>query len=335
MSDSLLDNLTTDQLQDLRHRLNQTDESSTVVVPFGPKAFRLATLRLDKLYWSNHPNGDGGNYISKAQALETLQSVISQRLANKNLVGAVNVEEEVATSTAKLPSTASLPLIDIHEEIDEDGKPIRTEAIDITNHLQHLVQAETSQQSANEISPMDRDGDSANITTSNSNPRPMESKDFDKLTARLDELALLEETCEDPRVNNVFHRPSKHPAATTTACPRSKKVGTTGWSKGFLNKPQSKLVETKPKASKLVQPEPSPATTGTTKSVSFGSDQVHEIPKEGNQRPVSDQSLRRSRPIEPEIFTGIVQERPRRKQTTPEGPKRVSKFAQERQQGLR
>jgi hypothetical protein len=159
LDSGLLDGLSTAQLTDLRHRLNQTDESTTVLVPVGPKAFRLATLRLDTLYWGskNHPDNDDDVGISKAQALQVLQDAISQRLPAKKVVEEseddAGEHDEAATksaetkdpgssSTHKISSAgpSSMPFIDIREEVDEDGKPIRTEAIDLTDHLQHLIE---------------------------------------------------------------------------------------------------------------------------------------------------------------------------------------------------
>jgi hypothetical protein len=353
MLDGLLDGLTTNQLKDLRHRLNQTDDSTTVLIPVGPKAFRLATLRLNKLYWSNQKETS----VSKAEALQTLQDAISQRLPKKEAANESDSDaEDVAgdgapkpSSTEKMMSSSSsipsklLPFIDIREEVDDDGKPIRTEAIDVTDHLQHLVEKQQQQPQQNAGSsapggPMDENEqqDETDISK-DSGPRPMDNSEFEKLTARLDELALLEEAGADYVPQARFHQRTKQvtsAASSSSSSPRKKAAQ--GWSKGFLNKKPGK---TKPpaKSSPSVVSATKPSTGGATKNVSFGMDQVHEIPQEGHQRPVPDQSLRQSRPIEPDLFTGVVQERPRRKPSsgTPAKEKHLSRFALERQQGLR
>jgi hypothetical protein len=375
LDSGLLDGLSTEQLTDLRHRLNQTDESTTVLVPVGPKAFRLATLRLDQLYWGskNHPDDDNDVSISKAQALQVLQDAISQRLPAKKVVEEseddAGEHDEAATKSADPGSSStetmssagpsSMPFIDIREEVDEDGKPIRTEAIDLTDHLQHLIEkTQSTPPAAGSAGPTtDPLQDGHAETDIDSSPRPMDGNEFEKLAARLDELALLEEEAaagddddvpskKAPRITLKDRLATEQGSSSSSAVTQTKKATKSGWSKGFLNnKPKSKQQPTKPKTtiSTTSTNTTKPTTSATTKSVSFGNtpDQVHEIPprEEGYRRPVpaADPSLRQSRPIEPELFTGVVQERPRRPKPSTNAPakeKKLSKFAQERQQGL-
>lgn len=321
MLHDLLDKLSTTQLQDLRHRLYQTDESTTVLIPVGPRAFREATLRLDKLSWSTFQTSkdETQKHVSKDEALTTLQDAIDKRLVKKEPASESDSEQEERSSaepTTNTPSKPSVPFIEIREEVDDVGKPLRAEKIDVTDQLRHLIDRK-SHASSHDLA---EDDELEVLGELDPLPRQLTTEEFDKLTARMDELAMMEETGGELPV------PNSQPDVPRPSSEKDVAVSK-GWSKGFLNKSkQKKAVKRTPRTNE--------ATAAASKTVTFGGDAIHEIPKEGNQHPLPS---RQTRPIESSIFSGVVQERPRRKTTAKgtEKTKKVSRFAQERFEGLR
>lgn len=276
-----------------------------------------------------------------------------------------NIEEKPPAATT---SKASDPpaFFEIREELDKDGKEIRAEAVNIASELKYLEAKEAQQlDSKTTITPTfsrkqrqkDTDDDVQEEQQEGGTPPTMLSdNEYDKLSKRLDELALLEEKgAEQKRINKLS----------------SKKLQGSGWGRGFLNaKPKAVAKKKKKKQStddtrrtkKVVQVDEtknqvqeiprvgersvasgtlrSPTSTNGTKPFSKDvfSGVIQERPVPSLKTPVTGSGIREgSKPLEKEIFSGVVQERPVSKfaaqqQQKPKEKKKLSKFAQQRQQ---
>ena len=274
-----------------------------------------------------------------------------------------------------------LPYIEIREEIDGAGVPVRSETIDVTEQLQYLktkggedtdgpLKSEHSPD-LKQSTPRGDEDEVMNEVLAAAEPtarlKSLSDSEYDMLSSRLDELAILEEQAESQKDANL--------KSSTT-------LQSQGWSKGFLNKKPNKSkakVNVKPGTSapamsdsartKLNPPEDAPARASTRKTVAFGGTEIKEIPRVG-ERSVRDTIQRPpSRPLEASVFSGVVQEMhsalaspsnvgalPPKKgasrfaqqmrdsggstsappeQNQPQSMKKISRFAQERQQGLR
>lgn len=252
----------------------------------------------------------------------------------------------VQPKTSPTAGTAGAPnYFEIREEINEEGQEVHAEAVDITNHLKLWEQqvngtggGPTSNGTSKVPSSGDGDGSVTETSVEPERRRPrkegVSDEEFAKLSARLDELARLEEEEETKQASN---RQS------------AKKLQSRGWAKGFLNNNNNnKKKSTKPSASARAEipilsetsrapeavaaaPRPEandqavgnsnyrdiPANQSKRQSGDGGrvafteSNQVHEIPRIG-QRSVSEiqkpaQSLPGGSAISP-----VVRERPRK-----------------------
>jgi hypothetical protein len=235
-------------------------------------------------------------------------------------------------------NTAALPFIEIREEVDDTGNIIDGHAVNVTQHLHYLAQqqsvtpSEIDGSNTNEESGIhpnnplreipapesalrgeinDDDFDSIHppmdISTSDESPpiaKTITDEQYDIISRRLEELALLEEQQEQ----NISSSSSASTNFKKTTVPRSSK--TKGWTKGFLNQPIKKQLsiakqsDVSTKVSSSTTPSSSVAAvaspvvvsssteeTISNKKVSFtGKDDVQVIPRIG-QRSIASELL--------------------------------------------
>jgi hypothetical protein len=284
------------------------------------------------------------------------------------------------TSEVPLPTTNELPFFDIQEEYDPSGKPVRATKINVTKQLESLMSNNMPTESAAandppqppaqaEIEEEEEEEEDYSMIVGPKLP-PVSDKEYQRLSNTLDQLARLEEE------NETRHRrndPATIPRRTNkTPTKKSSSSTTGGWSKGFLNKSTTSKSSTQPKQSKskssVETTTQQPTAAAASRVVSFGENQVQEIPRIGT---TSAATLQRSpskpivvaaaaattsppprRPLDSSIFSGVIQERSGNTQTTaarqqqqppqqqqpqqPQQPstkpKRISRFAQDRQE---
>lgn len=275
-----------------------------------------------------------------------------------------------ATVTSVSSSAATPNFFEIREELDEHGKEVFSEAVNVSKHLgfwekevrkadESTPAPETPQSTDNDMQEDKEEEQELEEPIEDDTPKPVSDQEFAALTARLDELARWEEEEEARKEQNRKH---------------AKKLGSKGWAKGFLNKQQpSKPEEAKAKAAALTQPDKSSTkyvaqavrvsggakfqvdstrTSGGTRVASPSSgnesgrsvgfketDQIREIPRIG-QRSVGEIQKPASRPS---LVSEVVRERPRKPQhqqndgaggssqsNNDQPQKKLSRFAQQR-----
>lgn len=262
------------------------------------------------------------------------------------------------TTTTTTPTTAAAVApnyFEIREELDEQGKEVSAEAVNITNHLKLWENEMRKQGGAAQERPVPTEGglsaslqstdmDIVDKTEPAPTPAKVSDEEFVALSARLDELARLEQEEETQKEDN---RKS------------AKQLRSKGWAKGFLNR------QTSPKKPKAAAPqakraEPSrvppsnatspvnhmetqaPNSNDTGRAVGFmETDQVREIPRIG-QRSVGEirkPSAVKQPMLQSSVVSEVVQERPRKGRPkgtdSPESnkdppPRKPSRFAQQR-----
>ena len=174
-------------------------------------------------------------------------------------------EDPTKRSALNIENDTTLPFIEIREELDETGQVMKTQAVNVTHHLQYLSQPQQhdtppppqqqatkreSTTSDNHITPVTIDSipsggtsddatntiDKAHIdsyaeaTVSPPVRTEFSNEHYETIFQRLDELMLLE---ENP--GTVHTHSSIATAPTTTRTTKHK-----GWAKGFLNRPTTK-----------------------------------------------------------------------------------------------
>ena len=389
------------QLRDVQDVLRQPLTGRRVLIPLGGnKAFVAGTLQptrndaQEELIQLRAAGSGELQTVTRQDAVAQIQTERQALTANKKPASKATTRQ--SSSAKKSPPTnstnASAPtardaaavpnFFDIREEIDEQGKEVSSEAVNITNHLKlwenemrkrgvessappstDMVDAEVADESSPSSSSDTVEHDNTSTTA-----QKVSDEDFAALSARLDQLARLEEEEETRRQEN---RKS------------AKKLRSKGWAKGFLNKPSSsssssnKRVPQKPKAAGISQPQqgeasspvqsttpiaakpPSDAqhvanrsqtetpgsrtdTPTSTRAVGFKeTNQVREIPRIG-QRSVGE-IQKPVKPLQSSIVSQVVRERPR-KGRQPKGAagttstdednnppqRKLSRFAQQR-----
>ena len=240
------------------------------------------------------------------------------------------------------PTTRINPFIEIREEIDGSGQVVRSEAIDVSKQLEYLKKSENDEMSsaaedgvqterAAAAAEVEFEDDVEMMTEQENNRntlRPLSDTEYDTLAERLEELARLEEQAESDKAVNLKS---------------STKLQSRGWSKGFLNQkaPRKKNNRKSPPPAAAAAASKSP--TAKTKAIVFGQDEVREIPRVGERsvrnmltKPPSSSSSS-SRPLEQSIFSGIVQETgaaPAPLPVVDAAPPQVSRFAQQQRQSV-
>ena len=305
------------ELQNVRNLLEEPLSDKHVMVPITTKAFFSGTLKppikdkqeqvLVKMAHSNLVE------LDRSQAINYLDRRIESLLTKTTAGVAADGESSVEAETA-------LPFFEIREELDQDGREVKAEAINVAKQLEFLrkegMKAAPSILSAASIKEeMIIDNEPEKLTT-------IMDQEYEALSLRLDELARLEEEAESAKVENRIS---------------SKKLQSKGWSKGFLN---AKTKKKKAQPRRVVATETglsTPANEG--RKVEFKSnDEIREIPRIG-ERSSSELKPSASRnAIEPQVFSGIIRERTIGSVTVETSPstkaprKKLSRFAQERQE---
>jgi hypothetical protein len=272
-------------------------------------------------------------------------------------------------------AAVAFPMVEIQEEYTEDGQQVYGKAIDVTARLEALwkkdqqASQQRTQEEEEKVAPYDDDYDrhvdSATAVDNKVPPQAYQEQEhdnvvlqepeptskitdeeYDRLSRRLEELALLEEQEQQAK---------------------QKSKGLLAFKKGFLlnaKKPKGKPTP----ASKSIKANSGNsaasldslgATRKSKVNIDLNQNIVHEIPSEGRQQPLplrqvapiqQQQRQQSNRTMDPTMFSGQIHERPVAvpsvgatgtpgmattsttvKSETPK-KKRVSRFAQERQQ---
>ena len=215
------------------------------------------------------------------------------------------------------------PMFNINEEYSVDGTRIVGEAVNLSTRLK-AVYGDDNPENFSEDSKMEEDDAPLDPTLAEEKEKPVTSakaavsdKDYDRISKRLEELALMEEE-EAKREKEGRRKPAKplggegrSKASTQTKKAKGKSTSSFGFQKGFLNK---KTTKTKP-----AKRDSTSSQSGVTIDVS--QNKVHEIPREGRQQPVPArkpsqqdqghvaQSSNDSRLLDTSIFSGQISER--------------------------
>lgn len=320
--------LTKNCLNDVVDALRNPLTGRNVLIPMGRQAFRRGTLRPSLIH-------DDVGYHEQVtlrltgQTTKATREIARRKVESKispNKLPRKSIPEGSKEKRQKTPpqSSSSLPCFEIREEYNVSG-PVKGEAINITEHLQHL-QENCGEAPTYEEPSFDAD---ETIPDVEKNIYPLSDSEFDALSSRLDDLARLEEEAEsDSKANKIS----------------SKKVQGKGWGRGFLNK--------KPKTKKKVSPQPAASASSTmhdtskaaNRKVTFNNTNgIQEIPRVGERsarelRPPASQQQNTSAPaISESVLSANVQER-HRPMASPHpappqaAPSRVSRFARDRAQ---
>ena len=346
MTSSSLATATLQQLRHLQNAIQDPLSGKKVMIPLTTKAFFAGQLEpeVDK---------DGNEQVIMKVSKEhfvTLQRQEVSAILEKRIEGLMLSEthaskeipimgnSQISTqATIDLPSSpTTLPFFEIREELDKEGNEVKAEAVNVVRELEYLQKKDVEMVDAITRKVGGDLMESVVTTSDNLIPNPdISDDDFDKISNRLSELALLEEEAETKKGVNEKS---------------SKTLQGTGWSKGFLNStsPNKKNIHipisTKPAKITLEDDQSKPSSS--IKKVGFSAqNKIHEIPRIGERSFASLKQPERMessvptgpRPFETEIFSGIIHERPvgerfagERSRPKAEGKKNLSKFALER-----
>jgi len=364
--------LSSEHLNDVRDILRRPLSERTVLVPVGSKAFFPGTLQ-PTVDSSGQERvvvrlQDGSEKdMSRQEALDILQREIDGKEARKQPSKKVEMKpspspQSASSSTDRTDS--SLPYFEIREQLDESGKTISGEAVNVTQQLEYLENNGETKSAVADSVPRAKNEEAHGETIPEETyaPKPLSDQEYESLSARLEELACLEEEADQQKASNKKS---------------ARQLQSRGWSKGFLNsKPKQKKPkpQTSPSGVRQEKHPPSsrvPRAHSTGRKVAFQEEnQVKEIPRVGersvneirtptessvfsgllHERPtrpgpreqdnhaVGQERPTRpaaSKPIDDSVLSGVVHERPAKTRSQPqEAPskKRLSRFAQERQQ---
>lgn len=300
---------------------NQPLTNRTILLPVTGQAFRLGLLKPAVVLVDNKKEEQVHILASPTSNLATVSTKQAQAwLQPKPKTAATQPKSALKHKNKSTPpptnrqqqapqSQSQLAFMEIQEEYDASGKQIRSGAVNVSQQLNAIWN------NAEEPAMVDGQGwkddeqeeqimvQPPNIITPK--PTPVSDDDYQRLAKRLDELARLEETGEAlPKPTTI----KKQAAATASTSSSSG----SGWGKGFLNNSSK---NTKSKSSK--QPSSKP------KAISFGANQIQEIPRigttpastitqqrQGHATATTPRNNNQTRPIESSVFNGVVQERP-------------------------
>lgn len=331
--------LSSEDLRDLIDVLRQPLDDRPVLVPLTSKAFVRGRLTPENDTVSlGTPKGL--QVMTREQARECLQAEMKAQIPKKQSSvlksppggSATNTSSE-SDNSQQHQQSSSLPFLEIREEIDDEGNSVRSEVADVTKQLQELEGAAEAPAgnpiAASQLNTVEKPFGHDEVQL-----RPLDDVEYDRLAARLEELARLEEADAVNKKTNAASRTQ---------------LQSKGWASGFLNKSRKKRTPSKETVPKLRPPPSSAATADSVsstdsrpKTVGFADDtnDVREIPRIG-ERSVREVQRPPNRPLEREIFSGMVHERtasnaktvtPVMEAGTEAQPKKLSRFAQERLQ---
>lgn len=349
--------LSLEQLSDVQDVLRGPLSGRSILLPLGSKAFFAAKLE---------PKVDSASSHSHECVLVRCQDGSEKEMTRKDAIEHIGREAKTlgklkkssqvnertktqAPSISPTPSSnrteSSTPqFFEIREEYSESGKDIRGELINVTKELERFGK-EASGKPDPQVdtwrgsdSDEDEGGEEASTATNGDVLKQLSDEQYASLSARLDELAQLEERA------NLDKSTNKKSA---------KKLQSKGWSKGFFNSKPKKKPQLKSSA-------PASPATASRKVAFEQTDSIREIPRIGEKsinttrkpsasvgvRPKTankaQQQLHPGKLLEESIFTGVVREKPARavpynqqqlqQQPVAAPKKKLSRFAQERQQ---
>jgi hypothetical protein len=232
------------QLQDVQDVLRVPLTGQEVLIPLGPQAFVLGKLQPPlQRSEANQNEEEMVEYHHDAASSTTTARVeiMTRSQARARLQEETDVLRDKQKSTKPKPSTKSTPpiartlaCIEIREEYDEKDRPVSAQAINLSKQLK-LIQKEYDQDNNDtddDETSVDDDGNGSvasfgeTIPLEQSARLPARDTEYDRIAARLEELARLEDEGEK-------EIPSESPSSTKIVTPSVR--GTTGWGKGFLN----------------------------------------------------------------------------------------------------
>jgi hypothetical protein len=360
------------ELQKLRDSLKDPMSGRSVHIPLGKRAYFRGQLSPDRCADDDATNtshsldsqqvcservslrmDDGTlNSMSRLEALDFIEKELHRRISPSTTTStnhsvqqtksAEMVSSPPTTQTSPAPaaeeSSSETPYFEIREELDDAGALVRSEAINVTRHLEYWQQQARS--SHDETATMDTSHNVAakdasipavpldetppsvehliELPQTEGAPQPLSDSDYEALMARLDQLALLEEQADLQKEVNI----------KSSVALQSK-----GWSKGFFNKKsatkKSAVINNNSmvKESAMVKErralERDTASVETArdqrpKSVAFTeTNQVQEIPRVGERSVHSiakkPQPITSPKPLDPSLFPGLVVEQAKRR----------------------
>jgi hypothetical protein len=367
--------LTTDQVDRLGNTLfpKKKDAANTlqgrsVLIPFSKQAFLVGELQptLDE-------SGQEQVQILLNEEKVTVSTQAAQEWLVQHSSSTIKKPTKLPTTKKKTPSQKTAPIlkttssapplgggggfVEIQEEYNPGGKQVHGTVVDVSKQLSAIWN--NALEPALEIpsNNHNNDGDDDDFEPKIEEPplKPISDQEYESLSQRLEELARLEEEAAKPKSKS--------------------KSSSFGFKKGFLtSNNKAKAAKKKKPSNAATTSSEQPKTTTTTQSiptapsttsnlpsaetnstkspsggVSFDTsqNQVQEIPRIGTN-PVPPKTTTKSRPLDANIFSGIIQERPmvppviqerpmmpvnnNSRQAQPPKKKRQSRFAQERQQ---
>ena len=248
-----------------------------------------------------------------------------------------------------------MPMVNINEEYAADGRRIVGEAVDLSSRLravygddrpENLGKSPTGgvEESKSEAADAPFDptlGGHTTATTKPSKAKTVTDEEYDRISRRLEELALMEEESQKKKPAKPLG--GRNGGGTVGSIPKTEKNSSSfGFQKGFLNKKKKKkkpccspdsnkknnCCEKKTaSATKTVDTEPSKKESfeGSGNEdrgvkIDVSKNRVHEIPREGRQQPVPPRKTAESatgastagdnhRLVDASVFTGRVAER--------------------------
>lgn len=266
----------------------------------------------------------------------------------------------------------SLPFFEIREEFDSDGREVKAEAVNVAKEMKALKDALRSHRDgqskganggkeAKQIcelienldidageSEIPQDIDDSTFTSAvevvESHVETISDERYSSMSARLDELARLEEEAERNKNEGKNSRQRLQSKAwgkgflsgSSKQAKKEKKKKNGGWNKGFLNaEPKSgKLspASAEPRVANIEEPE-------RERKVAFGENKIKEIPRIGQnsikaaqlQKPATARR-EHAEPIATTAFSGVVMERPAKSSSSADSTSTRSSQADQVQQ---
>lgn len=310
--------LSRDQAEELEEVLQEPLSGRSVMMPLGPYAFVRGQLKPTVQESGEELVEIQGKHFTREEARKWLMASLPA-CASETSSSTKQHPSQPSPSRSSSHAVPAMPLVDIHEEYDAHGNPLSADVVDMNQRLQSLWNLGTDEDPSGETK-MDPNtnwmdtilqsktdtpsGDNETIIDDDAPLKPLDDQEYDRLSRRLEQLAMLEEQQASLKSGNGGGHPSPL---------RSKGSGTVrgGWKKGFLNSQQ--------KAIKKKKAPPSPVenkkATSTTVKIDTSQNQVQEIPRIGTQKVPPKQGavtapLKMERPLEEAIFSGVIQERP-------------------------
>lgn len=264
--------LTSSQLRDVQDCLRRPLTGRKVLLPLGPQAFCTGSLQPQLLGGINHNDNQDDDtqdeqvtlmingtrtLVSRRAAMDHIQDELDARRPKPPK--AVSKQPPTKRNKPQLsPSTTAAapigPMFEIREELNEEGREINSEAINVTQQVQEWEKqvrqakqvneddddndmGESKEQYSNmEITDDDDDDNLETIAEDATHSKsPITETEYESIVSRLDELAKLEEEAEanESKTSTPKLQALRNPS-------KSNKPKKNGWAKGFLNNSPSK-----------------------------------------------------------------------------------------------